>query len=75
MSRVQAFFMAIVPRSIGQAMEKESRLWTMRCTQCASETSVWDAGGIRYLAAGRPWRRRFCLKCGGGQWHEVYKKE
>jgi hypothetical protein len=75
MSRVQAFFLAIMPRSIGKAMEKESRLWTMHCAQCASEMSIWDAGGIRYLAAGRPWRGRYCPKCARWRWHEVYKKE
>jgi hypothetical protein len=75
MTSLQRFFLSIVPRSIGKAMEKESRLWRLRCGPCGHETSVWDAGGIRYLAAGRPRRYRTCAKCGAGSWQEVYKKE
>ena len=44
-------------------MEKESRLWTLRCLTCRSETSLWDAGGIRYLATGRSWTLRICRTC------------
>jgi hypothetical protein len=74
MSTIQRFFLTILPYRIGEAMEKESRLWTMRCQACASEISIWDAGGIRYLAAGRPKRRQSCSKCGHHTWHDVYKK-
>jgi len=75
MTTVQRFFLSILPSSMGKAMEKESRLWTMRCKQCGDEISVWDAGGIRYLAAGRPWRMRRCPKCARRTWHEIHKKE
>ena len=75
MSTIQRFFLSIVPASLGKAMEKESRLWTMRCQACGDEISIWDAGGIRYLAAGRPWRWRKCGRCARRTWHETYKKE
>lgn len=75
MTTIQRFFLSILPRSVGQAMEKESRLWTMRCGSCNREMSVWDAGGIRYLAAGRPRRWSRCQQCERRTWHEVYKKE
>jgi hypothetical protein len=74
MSQLQRFFLAVLPRSLGKAMEKESRLWTLKCPCCGHETSVWDAGGIRYLASGRPQRRFRCLT-GGPQWHTLFKKE
>jgi ribosomal protein S27E len=74
MSHLQRFFLAIVPRGVGKAMEKESRLWMLRCPSCGHETSVWDAGGIRYLAHGQPQRRFRCLIC-GPQWHTLYKKD
>ena len=54
MNGLQRFILAIVPRRLGQAMEKESRLWVMVCLECGKETSIWDAGGIRFLAAGNP---------------------
>ncbi len=74
MSKLQRFLLAVLPSSLGKAMEKQSRLWTMRCPDCGAETSVWDAGGIRYLAAGRPRRLFRCPKC-GPRWHVVYKKD
>lgn len=74
MTGVQRFFLAILPRSMGQAMEKESRLWMMVCPGCGKETSIWDAGGIRYLAAGNPRRLRRCSEC-GPRWHKVVKKD
>jgi predicted RNA-binding Zn-ribbon protein involved in translation (DUF1610 family) len=72
-SGLQRFFLAILPRSLAKAMEKESRLWMMVCPDCGRETSIWDAGGIRYLAAGNPRRRFSCPKC-GLRWHTVVKK-
>ncbi len=46
----------------------------MICPDCGQETSIWDAGGIRYLAAGNPRRLRQCEKC-GSKWHKVVKKD
>ena len=74
MNGLQRFILAIVPRRLGQAMEKESRLWMMVCPDCGQETSIWDAGGIRYLAAGNQRRLRRCVKC-GPKWHKVLKKD
>jgi hypothetical protein len=74
LSSKQRFFLAILPRSIGKAMEKESRLWMMHCPSCNYERSIWDWGGIRYLAAGRPRRLRHCSHCGQWTWHQVYKR-
>jgi NAD-dependent SIR2 family protein deacetylase len=75
MTSLQGFLLAVVPRKLGQAIEKESRLWTLRCQTCDSETSIWDAGGIRYLASGRPKRLHRCPKCNTLTWHAVYKKD
>jgi hypothetical protein len=75
MSSFQRFLLAILPSSIGKAMEQQSRLWMYRCGECGYEISVWGAGGIRYKAAGRPRRYRRCDKCGQASWQEVSKKE
>jgi uncharacterized protein with PIN domain len=74
-SVVQRFFLSVLPRSVGKAMEKESRLWMLRCIQCSREVSIWDMGGIRYLAYGNPRKWRTCPQCDRRTWHEVYKKE
>ena len=54
------------------AMEAESREWMMVCP-CGHRISVWDAGGIRYKAAGEPRHRRRCSSCGEATWHKVTK--
>ena len=45
-------------------VEAESRRWMMQCPRCGHETSVWDAGGIRYKARGPVWRLGRCAGCG-----------
>jgi hypothetical protein len=41
-------------------MEAESRQWMCRCLTCGTTRSVWEAGGVRYRAAGRS---RVLLRC------------
>jgi hypothetical protein len=72
MSWVQTLVTNWLPAEWAAAMEAESRAWRMRCP-CGREISVWDAGGIRYKAAGNPKRRFPCPHC-GPTWHTVYKK-
>lgn len=75
MSAIQRFVLWIMPSSLGKAMERESRLWMMRCPDCGNEISIWDIGGIRYLAAGLPRRLRRCPQCGKISWHKIYYKK
>jgi hypothetical protein len=72
MGMLQSFVKAVLPRRWAAAVEAESRSWVMRC-DCGRETSVWDAGGIRYKAAGNPVRLFACPKCGVTP-HRLYKK-
>ena len=74
MNGLQRLVLAIVPRHLAMAMEKESWLWMLVCPECGCETSIWDAGGIRYWAADNPRRRFVCPKC-GPRWHQVVKKD
>jgi transposase-like protein len=48
------------------AAEAESRQWMATCEHCHNTHSIWDLGGLRYHAAGRPVMRRKCPDC--GQW-------
>lgn len=71
MGLIQRLVMKLVPQRMGKAMEAESRAWMIQCS-CGAERSVWDAGGIRYRAAGEPRRWQVCHTCGKGSWHRVY---
>jgi hypothetical protein len=73
-SSIQRFFTAILPRSWAASMEAESRAWKLRCP-CGAEQSVWDAGGIRWKAAGKPRRWLKCSKCHDWTWHQVEREE
>ena len=70
MSGVQAFFTRIFPKKWAASMEADSCNWVMRC-DCGHETSVWEMGGIRWKACGRPRRFGRCAKCGKTFWGAV----
>ena len=63
MGLIQRAVLAIVPGRVAQSMEAESRSWVARCP-CGAETSVWEMGGIRWGASGRPIRLLRCGACG-----------
>lgn len=66
MSTVQRIFRALLPAGWFAAMERESSEWRIRCTECeADRGTVWEAGGIRWKAAGNPRIARRCVACGG----------
>ena len=74
MSLFQRLILSLVSPRLAEAMEQDSRLWTMRCLTCGSEISIWEAGGVRYRAAKRSRTLYRCLKCSRIRCHEVYKK-
>ena len=73
MSFTQKFFMAVLPRSWAEDMQAESQQWMLRCT-CGNERSMWEAGGIRWKAAGSPRRLMRCPQCGQRTWHTLNRK-
>ncbi len=60
---MRGFLMWFMPAKMKQAAEAESRQWIGVCNHCGSENSIWDIGGIRYGAAGRPTKLVRCPKC------------
>lgn len=74
MSGVQRFFKWVMPRKWFAAAESESRKWMIRCP-CGAERSVWDAGGIRWKAAGKTRMLGRCLACGQRTWHTLARIE
>jgi hypothetical protein len=75
MSFSQKLLQAILPRHWAEEMEAESRSWTLRCKTCGLERSLWDTGGVRWKAAGRPVRLVYCSQCGHATRHTVYRKQ
>jgi hypothetical protein len=74
MNWMQRLLFRVLPRSRAEAIEAESRSWVMRCP-CGHETSVWEAGGIRYKASGNPRKLLRCAGCGERTWHQIEKRE
>jgi hypothetical protein len=70
MGRIQRWVQALMPMAWARSIEEESRTWVMRCPE-GHETSIWDMGGIRYKAAGNPWRFGWCARCGAIFWGRV----
>ncbi len=56
-------------------IEAESREWMLQCQRCGYEVSVWDSGGIRYKARGKPRRYGKCRNCQQRSWLTLYRKQ
>ncbi len=62
LSRTQRFFQRWAPERWFKAMETESRDWHLIC-ECGHAQSVWERGGIRFGAAGKPVKMLWCAAC------------
>lgn len=67
------FLKFILPARAFAAVEAGTRLWLMECP-CGYKQDLWDAGGVRYKAAGRSIELYKCTKCGKRKWHKVRKR-
>ncbi len=63
LSGTQRFFQRWCPASWFDKMKAESQQWHLVC-DCGHATSVWDRGGIRYGASGKPMKLMSCPACG-----------
>lgn len=70
LSRAQRLAQWLLPRRWSESMEVESRQWMAECP-CGHGRSIWELGGIRWKAAGRPRRLMRCPKCSQLSWHKV----
>ena len=75
MSFGQQLLRAIVPRRLAEEIETESRSWMVRCNTCELECSVWEVGGVRWKAAGRPSRLVHCPRCGRAPRHTLHRRQ
>lgn len=61
MSRIQRFFITVLPKSWAAAMQADSERWKMRCCTCGWTQSYWEAGGIRWKAVSKG--KRIMIRC------------
>jgi transposase-like protein len=74
MSWFQKFIFRFLPADWAKAAEAESRTWMLVCPHCGHETSIWDAGGIRWGASGRSRTFYRCIACKKRGWQSVKRK-
>ncbi len=60
--------------SLFEKMMEDSKRYRFTCN-CGKESSIWDIGGIRYKAAGKPLTGVTCPHCGKFAMRKIYKTE
>jgi hypothetical protein len=70
MGAIRRLLQSILPVSWTAAMEADSRRWVFDC-DCGETFSIWDLGGIRYKAAGKPWTWAKCPHCHRGKMRQM----
>ena len=73
-SGAQKLFTGLVSPATAAKMQAESESWVYQCPYCGFERSVWDAGGVRYKAAGTARVLRRCPQCGRAAWQRVVRR-
>ncbi|MFC1454423.1 hypothetical protein ACFLQL_04490 [Verrucomicrobiota bacterium] len=67
------FLKLILPGTWFEAVKTDTKKWLLECP-CGHKRDFWDAGGVRYKAAGEPRQWLKCPKCGHMKWHKIRKK-
>ncbi|MBL9115074.1 MAG: protein kinase [Verrucomicrobiaceae bacterium] len=70
LSATQSSFQRWMPEHWFEAMKAESQKWHLVC-ECGHATSVWDRGGIRFGASGKPIKLMSCPACHGVKPHRT----
>jgi hypothetical protein len=70
MRAIQKVLATVLPRRWAESLEANSRAWIVRCP-CGFARSIWEWGGVRWMAAGQPRRYLKCPQCGQRSWHTV----
>jgi hypothetical protein len=72
--KIQDLLAWILPQSVMEQVEKESRSWYYRCS-LGHEFDVWSMGGVRFKATGHPRRRVTCPTCGRTEFLTLNRRE
>lgn len=60
--------------SLFEKMKEDSKRYRFTCS-CGMESSIWDIGGIRYKAVGKPTTGVKCPLCRKFAMRKIYKVE
>ena len=74
MSAMQRILTRLFPK-VAAEMEAESRTWMVTCPSCGHVRSMWEAGGVRWKAAGNPRNYVRCPQCGKWGWHTIVRRK
>lgn len=69
------FLHRTLPTKWYRAIEKGTRQWEQVCRTCGQVQDFWEAGGVRYKAAGEPIKLSYCEACGRGRMHKIRRKQ
>ena len=72
LSRVQKIIKFFTAASLFEKMMEDSKRYRFTC-KCGKESSIWEIGGIRYKAAGKPATGIKCPQCGKFAMQKIYK--
>ncbi len=67
------FLKRVMPEKAFRAIEAGTRQWNVECP-CGLVRDFWEAGGLRYKAAGEPRQWGLCPSCKKARWHKVRRK-
>ena len=67
------FLQFVLPVEAFAAVRAGTKEWLAECP-CGNKQDLWDAGGVRYLAAGQPRRLGYCPACGRRRMQKIRRK-
>jgi hypothetical protein len=74
LSGTQKFIRFFSSSSRFEKIRAESNQWKFTC-DCGNTSSIWDVGGIRAGASGKPWMRLKCPACGKIGMQKVFREK
>lgn len=65
--------LAAMPQSWRMSAQADSKSWITDCTACGHRGNVWELGGVRWKAAGKPVTGFRCIGCGKFRMQRIHK--
>ena len=68
-----SFLQFLLTKRAFAAVRNGTKQWLAECS-CGSKRDLWEAGRVRYKAAGQPKELLRCPVCGRRTWQQIRKK-
>ena len=72
LSTAQKIVKFFISSSRFEKIMNESKLYKFDCS-CGKQSNIWDIGGVRYKASGKPLTWIKCPYCGKASMKKIYK--